>query len=994
MLIPVALGLLASGWVLAVSPFTPLPDVHAQALTGYAGYHPFRPVGTPLWGALVWILAQLPVPLSISVSFFQAGLAGVVAGCLARILIRAPIRRDRLNKSLPFEAEQRERTASALFGVLFLIASVSFPLAFAFPRQETLAFALLALALSLTVEHWASGSRTLLWIAAGCFGLSAVEHASAAFLAPLAVFISAACAIVRKQRVLALVLPAIGIGVGFGILAVAGGLAWYRASDAAAWRELASWPDALRLFWQDYMARGPRAVPRVGWLAIFAFTILPIPFLLSRVGAGKRRQFSMGIIAFRLIALPIIAIVILFHLPGAPLRVAQTESPLVLVYFLSAFWAGRLIGVLLAQLDAALSRRSRQPFSSSSINRALHIATITAVVVLCTVAGLMNRPLLERRAAQSAREIAHTIVQTAPDHEWILTTGDLDDHLLLAAAEQKKPLTIMNIRAAIRRPYQRYLSGLDAFFDPDWIRRAGFEPVFAQWLARSAESDRSVSAVASLDLFAPAGWALRPTSLAYRLVRLDEPIDCAQLERVSALLSSLEPLQKSPANRPPIADGFAAWRNAYLGRFANEVGVEWHALGETTNAQSLFEQAIRLDPSNPAPHINRLLVAQSHGLSLDDDAVQRARAALEPIVGTQGGVGFLMAFGRVVAEGESLRPVFPPGEEGAKSENPLDPYARLMAEGRDAEALALLDRVLQADPANVQALQQRFSMYIQQKQYASARADLAAMQRLGVPAWMIQLAEGNLSLAEDRLEEAAEIFRGLTLRHQAMPEAYLGLATALARAGRTEEWRRVLPDLERLAFNHPPSLIYLAQNAAANSDFTATRRYLSRAAILRPNDPIVLEALIRLDFAQRDSQGLIDRGAALLRLNPNHPLGWYALATGSALQEEWDQAVRAYEIAARLAPAVESLNDWGWALFKSGNIGEALRVYDRAMETYPQAPRVRASRGVVLLEAGRPCDAVSDMEAAVHLGATGDDLMALLDRARRECEAAERADRP
>ncbi|MCS6771050.1 MAG: hypothetical protein NZ740_03380 [Kiritimatiellae bacterium] len=984
---PTVLGSAAAVWVLAQSPFSPLPGRDASALTGYAGYQIFRPLGTPIWGSAISLLSFFFPSALVATVTLQAILAGATAAFLNAILWNWQI--TKASESVDAHA----RRSASIFGTLFWIASPSFVLTFSYPRAETLALALLAAAVFVFQRYLLCGGRTLLLASGASFGLSATDHAAAALLLPIAILAAATRASLRRETLWRDgALLALAAGIAFAMV-VLPAIRIFLSTPAAAWREADSWMEAVRLFWQEYMARGPQSIPKVGWLAIFALAFVPLPFLSLPVAPPRPDALNFGPALFRFIALPVIASVILLNFSGAPLRIAQTDSALPLVYFVAALWAGRLWGQNYAWLAMRLTLR-RKSSGLTKRQRTLYLAWLAAGLLLCAAAASANRPTVASEVASAARALAETIVSHAPENAIVATTGELDDHLIIAASHAAKPIRFVNVRAATRLPYLRHLASIDPTFDPGWVERAGLEPVLSQWLEKTSAAGIPCLAVAPLDMLAPPHQLFRPDLFAYRLAPSDQDLDVSILLETADRLDRIAPIQIPPDCASPAAANFARWFNRYMGRLANEVGVEWNRLHRSDEALRAFSRALEFDPDNPVAHINRLLLLQRMGKPPEDKFLEQARAVLGRFAGHGGGLPFQAAFGRVAISEGQITPVFPPSSlEPSAEHHPLDAYTRLLAEGRHQEARARLDALLEADPANTLALRERIAWHLRDRKFDAARADLRALQKQGAAVWQIQALEGELLLAEGRLEEAAEHFRALLLKYPSLPEAALGQATALGRLERLEEWRKILPDLDRLSSNHPPSLRYLAQNAAANRDWSRARQYLESCRVLEPLNAEVLEALIHLDFTQRDAQGLEEHGAALLQLHPHHPLGWYAVGTSAAWENDWEHAARAFEMAASRAPSVSTLNDWGWALHQIGRHEEALSKLDEALQFNPDAARTWATRGLVALHASRPSEAVSNLLTAITKGSDSPDVWDALARAYESAGNRDEAER-
>ena len=325
--IPLAVGVLAAVWTLLNTPFALLPGRDAAALTGYAGLHPFRSVGMPIWGALVWALSRAPFPLAHSLAGVQSLLAGLTAASIAWLLLHVPFSAKRSVADGAREAGSR--MAAALFGSLYFIAAPSFLRTFAFPRPEAVSVALLLGGVALAARYLARGNAIAWAASVALISLSAAEHVAAAIVAPVVL----AAALARNLLLGHSARRAVGVSATaalWGAAAIAAGVALFMRSPAAEWREVDTLIEAARLFWREYMDRGPRALPRVGWLVVALFAYIPLVFVLAPSSGASRIRRKTA--AFYLLALPILALIALFNLPGAPLRVAHTPSPLPLVY--------------------------------------------------------------------------------------------------------------------------------------------------------------------------------------------------------------------------------------------------------------------------------------------------------------------------------------------------------------------------------------------------------------------------------------------------------------------------------------------------------------------------------------------------------------------------------------------------------------------------------------------------------------------------------------
>jgi tetratricopeptide (TPR) repeat protein len=154
-----------------------------------------------------------------------------------------------------------------------------------------------------------------------------------------------------------------------------------------------------------------------------------------------------------------------------------------------------------------------------------------------------------------------------------------------------------------------------------------------------------------------------------------------------------------------------------------------------------------------------------------------------------------------------------------------------------------------------------------------------------------------------------------------------------------------------------------------------------------PNDKRVaaiareLEALTRLDagfgpaFLELGRVALVlgdapralaalERGVALRAGDPEaqSALGIAYLATGDARR-----ALARLKLAARIEPSAERLANLGTAFMMRGQVEDAVRAYERAVELAPSDPRAHGDLGTAYLAANRADEAVRHLRRAVEL---------------------------
>lgn len=155
----------------------------------------------------------------------------------------------------------------------------------------------------------------------------------------------------------------------------------------------------------------------------------------------------------------------------------------------------------------------------------------------------------------------------------------------------------------------------------------------------------------------------------------------------------------------------------------------------------------------------------------------------------------------------------------------------LARSGQTAEALDLFERIVERDPADVEA-------------------------RLWV---------GRLLLRSGRTADAETTFRAVLAEHPADIDGRIGLATALTRRGRWQDALAILHEVEQVAGNNADAFAALARAHRRGGDDRAALHYFERARALSPDDPDLVmgyEAVARTNGHWIAFDGYHQRGAA------------------------------------------------------------------------------------------------------------------------------------
>jgi tetratricopeptide (TPR) repeat protein len=259
----------------------------------------------------------------------------------------------------------------------------------------------------------------------------------------------------------------------------------------------------------------------------------------------------------------------------------------------------------------------------------------------------------------------------------------------------------------------------------------------------------------------------------------------------------------------------------------------------------------------------------------------------------------------------------------------IEPQARRAAE------LAEMNRRLAANPDDADALIHRGWLFIQQKKWPQAIADLVHLLRMQPDDFDACRLLGEAYQESGELAGALSEFSRLLGRapddHEVRFQRGM-VALALAKPDMAaDDFHRVLaaePDLERARYRRAQALIRLGRHGEALADLD----------ILIPNDP-QNDALYQLRGTVREAlgdqeQARADRekASSLLPWDPTalNNRAW-TYATGPIDQRDPERAVMLMRRVVALAPGVqETLNTLGVALYRAGQYAEAVSVLDRS----------------------------------------------------------------
>jgi tetratricopeptide (TPR) repeat protein len=238
----------------------------------------------------------------------------------------------------------------------------------------------------------------------------------------------------------------------------------------------------------------------------------------------------------------------------------------------------------------------------------------------------------------------------------------------------------------------------------------------------------------------------------------------------------------------------------------------------------------------------------------------------------------------------------------------------LNRQGREAEALRVLDQVPPSDPLSSEALDTKARILVDQKRFDEA----------------LRIAHASVSSKNASVSDYArfgDVLAGAKRYNEAADAYGRALGMAMAQGMKNELW----------------PLHLLRATALEDADrWPEAKRSLHAALAIAPEQPLILNFL---------GYAMLERG------------------------EQLDVAEAMIRKASALAPDEASITDsLGWALYKRGRLPEAIETLQRAAAKDPQQYEIHEHLGDALYASGRRYEARFAWQAA--LLSAGDDVAA------------------
>jgi len=982
------LGVLALVLYVATLSRGAYPGESASLMATELGLNPLGASSHILWSWLVDLVASLPMGSVIyRLNFLSALCAATAIGLFFRVLA------DGIWSVIPVTEQNVgvANRASLWAGVVGSVALMgSLPFWYVANRFHPASFDLLLLLL-LAKLLMTFLRRVDLWaglIFAFLYGAFTIEFATLIVFAPLVLASILFALWMNGELRWARVLPLAGCLLLGMLLYVPA--AWSYEHSAAF--QLSMSPESG--FWQAFLWVVKNqyhlivsSLPQIGWLLVIIVGIVPWLAVLVVARRGLNEERDWGLYWLHLI-LSAVVIAVLFNAPFSPWRILGPWRVLVTPYVLIAFCYGYLAAYwnLFPRLffqNAEEDERGKLWFREYGGNIPGAVLLIAALV-----AGIINYPIADARPAGALNQYAQSVAKAMAGRTWLVTDGMLDSNIQLAAKEQGLPLRLFNLQQGNNTLYMKYVA---RSFDNQRLKSLAEVDGLAfmrEWMETDTNFVRHVSFLSYPDLWISASLQPVPDCVHFTGVTALSEVD------VEALWKRHQDFWSQPFIRELAVlckgDSMLTYPAAnvmrHLSMVANNLGVLLEDVGQRKQAYEAYAKARELDGANVSALLNQVTMLERGYAAPDADKVKGEFAellknlkqkfqiwSLSRIYGyvrmpeAYANLGMSWAFsgqpGMAVA-GYKRAIELAPDHKDQLSQGLAMAY---LAQDQSVAGEEILRQLIEKEPNNPSVLMSLARLAARNNRFDEAGLLLDRAQKAGVPKDRIAMEYAVMHLASGETGKARVILQELVDLNPELTSAWALLAGVFMMENDSKGLDTCERKLTRAKGQDFITTVVLAQMALRHGQTVEARTYLDQALAMRPNTPLLLDLLLRLDVQEGRRDWAIGHIRALLLLDPGHPFANQVLASMQLERKEYSQAENSLRksLTRQNDPAV--MNDLAWVLQEKGQLDEAENLVRAALKANEKMGTAWDTLGMILIKRGKLKEAGDGFQKALAL---------------------------
>ncbi len=989
-----------AGWIIGLVAFVvycatlskgAYPGHSAEFIVRNTGLLPRMNASMPLWHWLVQAIAALPGDdLAFRINLFSA-LCGAGAVILLQRIVAAFI----FDSISEFQASRRKRLLAArLAGVgscLYLAFSIPFWLVSNRAHPGSFHVLLFLLVIELFCLYLRTSSIKNACLFAFVYSVGCVEFATLIVFAPLFGCFLLFALWKRKQLAVRSVIGIVGCAV-LGLLAYLVA-AWelYGCEGYVLSKYSGLW-DVMLTSWQQQYRLIMRSMTKTGWLLVLVVSALPwfVGLGIKHRALNGEKDWTFYILHF---CLTLLGCGIIMNFVFSPWRLfGPGKMLLVTPYVLSA----SVFGYLLAYwfLLPAIWWEESETTWKIMVRERLGLVIALALLCFAVVAPFKNISITDARSSAVMDQYADAVIDALDGRSWLLTGGDVDSHVMIAARDRGVDLTIVNLRSG----NQRYRDYVASKFDDLRLRtlaRVGMRPLVREWFRIDSDIEQSVAVLNRPDLFLGAGMDYIPNKVLYLGTRRRESLDGAEMFRTHVQFwDSFLPVVANARQSRTGMGAFADNLMLQFGKLANNLGFLLEDLGKDALAYRSYMSVREIDPQNISAVMNLAGMirrgyeggdAEEIEAQIKNFALDRTKYRIDTISARYGYVRVPSAFadmawlwlqsGQHDIAQELLKRGLALG--GEKSRLMWIALARIYATGDDyAQSMEIYKKMIEQNPESPMALLGMARIMMESREYAAAEEYINAAEMMGgrktfvdLERAMLMLAKGDLAAARKKLEELIELKPKWAV-------AWALLANVISQQGDHEALELCVRSIDAQQVKGFAISLTLGRIEEEQNELGNARAHYSKALRIQPGSLLLLQLLLGLDVRQGRSDLGLGHARQLLALDSENAAAHLVLASLYMKNDDYELAEHSLRTCLKSGRSASLLNELAWVVAKQGRYKEARTYALEALGVDQESSSAWDTLGVIKMRMGELDEADDAFKKSVALN--DEDLRVML----------------
>jgi len=955
------------------------PGGPARLIAEATGLMPRMTPGHPIWNLFASLLQRIPVGNTVArLNVFSALCGAAAVWFVYRVVtetVFTSIRVTRKNRSRSLGAAR----LAGVSAVLFMAFCPPFWMAANRAGAATLDVLLLAMLTWFLVRAYQSLRIWPGMLLMSLYVVCSVEFAALVVLFPL----FAGCIVYSlwlKERLTpaTLMLHVAWAAAGLGVYFIVAWSFW-----GTQGYELRGFENYWQILWQMLLGHYRvimYSLPRVGWLIILVLTIVPwvASLLVIRKALNEEKDWSYYLLHTVMTACALMVL----------LRVKVVTWPvnLVVPYVLTATLFGYLMAYwfLLPSVWWATDERRAVIW----VRRWLGLLFVIPCFGTAGVVGVLNLQTADGRPVASISRYVDEVLDSLDGRRWLVTDGSFDSLLTIAARERGMDVRFLNLARGGNPVYQRLIAPL---FDSAERRNQlsiGLYAMLQEWMASDPQVGAEMAVLSSPDLWIGAGYTVVPNKLVFLGTRDAAALDLDSLRadherfwREGTLTRVREDFKDVPR-----IDRLSAYLVRHASRVANNLGVLLEDREQVDAAFAAYTMSRSICDENISALLNLAAMLDRHYKTQDEAEI---RARVQQLVADQktyrvwalarayGYVRHPQAFVRLGMDwAASGRPglaisglkralEMASGTAQIKVEQVLaDAY---FAEQDDKESERLYREVLAKAPDDRRALLGLGRIAVRRGAFEEAVGLFAKAEKAGAPRTTVAQEEAAMHLAAGKLDRARIILEELVELEPDSVRSWGMLATVRLQQEDETAYNECLRRMRLLRGGRGMVALLEAERAWQAHDFQSARHHYAEALRSRPNQPAILERLLRLDVIQGSEHSAENHARQLLGMSPDNAFAYYVIGSVQLRRDDLVLAEVSLRKSLELRRSTEALNDLAWLLTEKGEYEEAERLTREVIAGMPKLAHAWDTLGVIQMRRNELDEARRTFERSIEL---------------------------